>query len=144
MTTKEQTDRENFEYCLHVAKEVEAYGEGRVYRCEECGEVVLIDDDDEQEEYTCPHCGATCDARDLEQLCLWDYFNDCFDIEYRVDGQKNYRSVRIMIACGGPNVYIDTASRAVELYWWSDRAECPIDIDICNEIDTIFEEYFDC
>lgn len=38
---------------------------------------------------------------------LYDYFDDVYDIEYRIDGEGNYKSVSLMIACGGPNIYVD-------------------------------------
>ena len=84
------------------------------------------------------------DLDDLEQYTLYDYFEDVYDIEYTVDGQKEYKAVRLMVACGGPNIYINTRTGNVELYWWTDRAEYPLDSDVVEEIDAIYEEYFNC
>ena len=126
---------ENFEMCKSIALELEKYAEGRMYRCPDCGEIV----EDSEEGCT---CGA--DADDLEQLSLYDYFEDALDIEYHIGSNKEYRSVRVMVACGGPNIYIDTAERAVRLYWWADRAECWIDPDTCDAIDEMFEELYNC
>jgi hypothetical protein len=115
-----------------------------VYRCPECGELLEINRLCVGDKYRCPECETTNDIDDFEQLSLWDYFNDVLDIEYRVGSDKQLRSVQIMVAWGGPNIYIDTATKQVELYWWGDRASYPIDSDVCNEIDYIFEEYLNC
>lgn len=138
---------ENREYCRRIAEELEAYADGSGYKCPDCGEVLTWDNDrydDDENRHTCPHCGSSVDADDLEQLCIYDYFADALDVEYRVGSDKEYRSVRIMVACGGPNIYIDTASRAVELYWWTDRASYLLDSDTCDEIDDWAREYWEC
>ncbi len=143
--TQEQTDNENRERCKRIAEEVEAYAEGRVYKCPHCGEFYSIDDADETEDgHICPACGEEIEEGDAEQASLYDYFDDVYDIEYRISGRKEYRSVCIMISCGGPNIYIDTRTKQVELYWWGDRASYPIRYDTVDEIDNYFEDYYNC
>ena len=150
-TEQEKTDRENREHCKYIADRVEAYAAGNVYRCPECGEEIEIEDLDEitteTEEgetlYTLP---CTCVTEyEPEQLSLYDYFEDVLDIEYRVDSdRKTLRSVSLLVACGGPNIYIDTAKKAVVLYWWTDRAEYPLSYDACEEIDDWAQELWNC
>ena len=138
---------DNKKHCEHIAKDLEAYSNGELYRCPECGETITFDDEQfngEAGTYTCQECNAIFEEHELEALSLYDYFDDYFDIEYRIGSDKQFRSVRIMVACGGPNIYIDTASRAVELYWWGNDASYPIDRDVCDEIDRCFEELFNC
>lgn len=138
-------ERENRETCKHIALEIEEIASGSVYKCPHCGELIVWNNDnydDERATYHCDNCGSDVDESDLEPYTLYDYFSDCFDIEYRVSGSLEYRSVQVMIACGGPNIYIDTASKNVELYWWSERAFYPLAIDAVEEIDALFEEYF--
>ena len=138
---------DNRKYCENIADNLKAYYNGEMYRCPECGEVIEWDNYQYNEEtavYTCQECEATIEEYELEALSLYDYFDDCYDIEYRVGSDKQFRSVCIMVACGGPNIYIDTRSKLVELYWWSDRASYPIYSDVCEEIDRIFEEVFNC
>lgn len=137
----------NREHCKAIAEELERYYNGEYYRCPECGETITFDNNqvnNEEGTYTCQECKATFEEHELESLSLWDYLNDVFDIEYRIGSDKQLRSVQIMVACGGPNIYIDTASKAVELYWWGDRASYHIDSDVCSEIDSIFEEIYNC
>lgn len=58
--------------------------------------------------------------------------------------KKEYKSAKIWVTLGGPNVWIDTAERAVKLAWWTDRAEYPLDWDVCEEIDDIMREIYEC
>lgn len=84
------------------------------------------------------------DLNDLDYFGIWDYFEDCYDIEYTCDAQKEYKAVRIMIACGGPNIYVNTRSGDVELYWWTETARYPLAKEVIEEIDGFFEEQFNC
>lgn len=142
-TEQEKTDRENRETCASIAHELEAYAEGRAYKCPECGEVIIVDDGEELPD-VCPGCGEKVDSDDFEQLSVYDYFDDALDIEYRVGSDRQYRSVCVMVTCGGPNIYIDTSSKAVELYWWGDRAEYRLLSDTVEAIDDVFEELYNC
>lgn len=141
-TVTECREDENRTHCRHIAEELEAYAEGEYSTCPGCGETIRIRNAGDQ--YRCPHCGTVADTDDFESLSLYDYFADVFDIEYRIGSDKEYRSVRLMVACGGPNIYIDTASRAVELYWWTESAKYHLPGSVCDEIDSIWEEYFNC
>ena len=79
---------------------------------------------------------------DGEQITLYDYFSDVLDFEYTISSRKEYRSVKIWITLGGPNVWIDTADSYVRLAWGSDKEEYPLSYYIRDEIDAIFEEYY--
>ena len=136
-------DKENWEHCRRIAEELEAYTAGQVYRCPECGHTIRTPDD-VGDKYRCPDCGQVHDVDDLESLGIWDYMKDILDIEYRCGSDREYRSVQIMVACGGPNIYIDTASKAVELYWWSDKAKYWLNDDAVAAVDEWAEEYWRC
>lgn len=146
-TEQQKTDRENREHCKRIADELEAVAEGRVYKCPECGELVGIENlvyDEDTQTYTCTQCGKTFDDCDLEPVYMLDYFADVLDIEYRIGSDREFRSVRLLVAYGGPNIYIDTCSRQVELYWWTDRASFPLSDEVCDQINADFEELFNC
>ena len=84
---------------------------------------------------------TTCDGEDMT---LYDYFSDVLDFEYTIDSRKEYKSVKVWITLGGPNVWIDTATATVNLAWGADREEYPLGFDVRDEIDSIFEEYYNC
>jgi len=150
--TQEQTNEENRNHCKRIAEDLELYASGSAYKCPCCREVFDHDDIAESEHenaggitcYTCPHCNEEIEESDLEAVSLYDYFEDCLDIEYRCDAQREYRSVQIMVTCGGPNIFIDTATKQVELYWWGDRASYPISYDAVDAVDAWAEEYWGC
>ena len=53
----------------------------------------------------------------------FDYLSDALDIEYTVDSKGEDLGARVLVAFGGPNIWINTRHKTVEGYWWSDRAE---------------------
>lgn len=74
---------------------------------------------------------------------LYSYFDDVLDIEYTISSRGDYIGARIAVALGGPNIYIDTREGYVKGYWGTDRADAWIPSEICEEIDSIMEEYYD-
>lgn len=79
---------------------------------------------------------------DGDTVTLYDYMADVLDFEYTIDSRKEYKSVKIWVTLGGPNVWIDTAAAAVKLAWGTDREEYALDYNVRDEIDAIFEEYY--
>ena len=43
-----------------------------------------------------------------EQATFYDYFEDPLDYEYTIGADGSYLGVRVYVALGGPNVWIDT------------------------------------
>jgi hypothetical protein len=71
-----------------------------------------------------------------EELTAYDWLGDVLDIEYRVTGDKQYRSAKLCLGWGGPNVWLDTHTGMLSVYWGSDSAtvELPLSfIDYLNE-----------
>lgn len=137
---------DNTAHCKHIAKEADAYASGAVRKCPDCGAEINRDWDDVGDLFKCPECGAVGDPEWWDVLSIWDFLGDCYDIEYRTNGRHSddLRSVRIMVACGGPNIYLDTASRDVELYWWTDSARWPLSYETVEALDDWAEEMWGC
>lgn len=72
------------------------------------------------------------------------YFENVYDIEYRVDSQLRYKGAIITVAVGGPSIYIDTHKGEVVGRWWSDKATVDIWRTTANALDDFFEEEFNC
>ena len=53
-------------------------------------------------------------------LSGYDYLTDALEVVYIVNGQKEYLGARLLVAYGGPNIYVDTYKGVVEGYWWGD------------------------
>lgn len=137
-----KTDKENRDTCKRISDELDAYAEGRVCRCPDCGEV--HDLSNAGDAYKCPDCGKVFPVDEWEVLGMWDYFDDFLDIDYITNHKKEYKACRVLVAYGGPNIYIDTYSGAVELYWWSDRARFPLRRDTMDQIDEWAEDFYNC
>ena len=138
---------ENRIHCKAIADKLEAIAEGLLYKCPECGEWIEWNDnqyDDESASYTCQECGAAFEESELEAASIYDYFESALDIDYITNSKKEYKACRIMVACGGPNIYVNTWERKVELHWWNEHAEMGLTVDACNAIDEWAEEYFNC
>lgn len=119
---------ENREYCKRVADELEAYAAGRMWRDVETDEVTELDPETV--------------SGDFEQLFIGDYLADVLDYEITIDSRLEYKSAKIWVTLGGPNVWIDTAENTVKLAWGTDRAEFPIDPAACEEIDEYMQNVY--
>jgi hypothetical protein len=60
---------------------------------------------------------------DGEVMSAFDYLADALDIEYIVNGKGEYLGARVLVAFGGPNIWINTRTGVVEGSWWADRAD---------------------
>lgn len=68
-----------------------------------------------------------CESHEI--MTGFDYLEDVLDIRYIVDSEGAFLSARILVAFGGPSIWIDFETSAVELYWWGDRATAYFDYD---------------
>jgi predicted RNA-binding Zn-ribbon protein involved in translation (DUF1610 family) len=134
---------ENWEHCKHISDELDKYADGIMYTCPDCGQVIEMPDD-VGDKYRCPCCGCVDEVDEYNQLSMYDFFVDTYDIEYRCDGSREYRSACIMVACGGPNIYIDTGSSAVELYWWTESAKYHLRSDTKDAVDDWASDMWEC
>jgi len=65
------------------------------------------------------------EGRDIEsegEFSAFDYLQDALDIQYIVNGEREYLGARVLVAFGGPNIWVNTLTKTVEGYWWSDSA----------------------
>lgn len=143
----------NYLHCKAIAEELEKVASGEYFLYE--GELYPIDTEDfsevkgcrydeENNMYIMPDGEELCEG-DVYPVDILEYLGDgIYDVEYTVGGDKQYRGVRIMVACGGPNIYIDTNTGDVELYWGNESARYPMSSDVVNYIDSVFEETFAC
>ena len=81
---------------------------------------------------------------DIEVADIGDYFDDFYDIDYVIGSDKHYKACRVLVAFGGPNIYIDTWEKQVQLFWWSNTATADIPEDLCMVIDEFFKVIYEC
>lgn len=81
--------------------------------CEECGEY-------HEDATICPTCEQPTVSNTMDGM---SYLSDALDIEYTVASDKRTMlGARILVAFGGPNIWIDTKRGEVEGYWGGDSA----------------------
>lgn len=144
------------EHCKSIAQDLEKYASGDYFLYD--GDLYPIDSEDDFWQdgknsyyldddgfYYYDIDGDKVDERDVEPATLWDYFEDgIYNIDYVVDSNKELEAVRIMVACGGPNIYINTWDKQVELFWWTESGKYYLSNGICDEINAYFEELWNC
>jgi len=59
---------------------------------------------------------------DDEDFNAFDYLQDALDIEYIVNNRGEYLGARVLVAFGGPNIWVNTRTHTVEGHWWGDSA----------------------
>ena len=71
-----------------------------------------------------------------------DWMEDVYDIRYYVDSRKEYLGAEIMVAGGGPTIWVNTYTKYVEGYWGGDKVTEPF-IDNLG-LDDFCEEMYGC
>lgn len=79
---------------------------------------------------------------DGEAMSAFDYLQDALDIEYIVSSKKEYLGARVLVAFGGPNIWVNTRTNKVEGYWWGDSASASFTDSI--GLDDALSELFNC
>ena len=87
----------------------------------------------------CPECGNYSETF----MSGFDYIADVLDVNWVLDSNREFKGARLMVAFGGPTIWIDTATNTVTGGWWGEtyssswsRDEMGLDDACC--------EYFGC
>jgi len=65
-----------------------------------------------------------------------------YDIEWITHKDKTYKSARLMVAGGGPNIWVNLQRNMVQGYWWGDYFEYGFVDNI--GLNDYLEEIYDC
>ena len=71
-----------------------------------------------------------------------EYMDHVYDIRYLVDREKRYMGCELMVAGGGPTIWVNTWTNEVEGYWGGDKVVEPF-IDNIG-LDDYNEEMYGC
>ena len=71
-----------------------------------------------------------------------EWMEDVYDIRYIVDRDKRYMGAELMVAGGGPTIWVNTYTKYVEGYWGGDKVLEPF-IDNLG-LDEYCEEMYGC
>lgn len=79
-----------------------------------------------------------------EELSALDWLDESLDFEYRVNSKGDYRSALVMIGYGGPNVYVDTKTSELKVYWYSPEASAELPQEFIDGLDEALQEMMGC
>lgn len=79
---------------------------------------------------------------DGEEMSAFDYLQGALDIEYIVNSKGEYLGARVLVAFGGPNIWINTRTNTVEGYWWDESARASFEDGI--GLDEALSELWAC
>jgi hypothetical protein len=83
------------------------------------------------------------DCEPGDPISAYDWLQDALDIQYIVTGSGEYLGARVLVAFGGPNIWVNTQEQTVKGYWWSDRATAGYMIDSLG-LDDALAELWEC
>ena len=127
---------EHDQHCKAIADELLKVVNGELYTTEDGDEIDTARiDPSVLDEYL--------ERMEAEPVTMWEYFSDCLDVDYLIDSNFDYKGVRVLVTCGGPNIYVSTITGKVELYWWTDRGEFYLEREVIDSIDEVFSEYYE-
>ena len=85
------------------------------------------------------------EGRDIEnegEFSAYDYLSDVLDINWILNNDRTYKGARVLVAFGGPNVWIDTNLGQVEGYWRGDSFIKSFSDNV--GLDDALEDLFNC
>lgn len=129
MTDTKEMQREQVR---RIAEELDAVNEGRAY---------YTDDDPYEIQYLEEGCFEI--PEDAEPAGFVDYFDETYNEHFVIDRTGELHGVRLMVACGGPNVWVDTYNQEVVSYWGSDTERYPLSSSTSEAINDWAREVFD-
>jgi hypothetical protein len=81
-------------------------------------------------------------TREGKNVYMQDWMEGVYDIRYIVDREKRYYSAELLVAGGGPTIWVNLNTKEVEGYWGTDRVNEPF-IDNLG-LDDYLEELYAC
>lgn len=130
-----ERNEEHRQHLLHIAHTIRDISEGTLYKLD--GEYVT-----EGEMISLIEAGQN-EEDEFERVTIYDYLADVLDVTYYTTGRDGeYLGVRLMLVCGGPNVYLDTYRRTLELYWGTEGATVDLLPDEADEVDAMCSEQY--
>ena len=85
--------------------------------------------------------GITAGKEDIHN-CAGFIMENVYDIEWITHNDHSYKSARLLVAGGGPNIWVNLMDNTVDGYWGNDRVQWPF----CDEIglDNYLEDLHAC
>ena len=82
------------------------------------------------------------DITEGDGTCASEFVDTTYDIRYLVDHEKKYLGAQLMVAGGGPTIWVNTWTSEVEGYWGGDKCTHYFQDNI--GLDDYNEEMYSC
>ena len=66
----------------------------------------------------------------IELQTAHEWMEGVYDIEWITHNDHSYKSARLLVAGGGPNIWVNLLSNTVDGYWWGDHCKHSFDDNI--------------
>ena len=60
-----------------------------------------------------------------EDADVGQWMEGVYDIEWITYQDGRYKAARLLVAGGGPSIWVNLHTHEVEGYWWGDHCKCP-------------------
>ena len=77
-----------------------------------------------------------------KEITASEWMEGTYDIRYIVDREKRYYSAEMMVAGGGPTIWVSLNEMEVQGYWGGDRVNVPFTDNL--GLDDYLEEMYAC
>ena len=81
-------------------------------------------------------------GEDREEVTASSWMEDVYDIRYIVDREKGYCSAELMVAGGGPTIWVSLDEMMVQGYWGGDKVLVPFSDNL--GLDDYCQELYGC
>ena len=75
-----------------------------------------------------------------EDADVGQWMEGVYDIEWITSQDHSYKAARLLVAGGGPNIWVNTQTRTVDGYWWGDTCKYPFEDNL--GLDEYLEELY--
>jgi hypothetical protein len=72
-----------------------------------------------------------------------EWLTDQLDFEYVISSDGEYKCGIVITYVGGPNIEVDTRSRTVKGFWWSDMVSARVNGDVIDHLDEALKELYE-
>jgi hypothetical protein len=70
------------------------------------------------------------------------FMENVYDIEWITHNDHSYKAARLLVAGGGPNIWVNLLGNTVDGYWWGDHCKVPFSDNL--GLDDYLEELHAC
>ena len=86
--------------------------------------------------------GKTRKGKNIKLSYMQDFMEDVYDIEWITHNDHTYKAARLLVAGGGPNIWVNLHTDTVDGYWWGDHCKHSFDDNI--GLNDYLEELHSC